>query len=359
MESNAPALRATALRALAGLTAAAALAAAPLDPAAAAPIASGYDVGFLTTPGTATGDVVAVGGAVFVASGPFGSQSIVRIDAGGATVLADGFSGVGGIAYDAANDRLIVGDNATGALTGDTIYGISSPFGSPVTPPDASTLELLPAGSLPGVADLVVDPSDPSGNTLFVTDASEAFPPLGELLAVSLLSPSITTVQTGLEFAAGVATDGVALFYADALLAGGGDLSAVPAGSPSGTPALVGHYPGGLFDIEVSGDGAIVASSGGSILRIDPVTGAATEIASGFGFAAGLYAADDGTIYAIDGFASAGELDRVWVFTPIPEPASAPLAALGLAALARRRPRRRRSQSGSRNEKCTGTVTRP
>jgi hypothetical protein len=312
--------------------------------AQAAPISSGYDVSFVTTPGAAAGDVVAVGGAIFVGSGAFGAQSIVRIDGGGTTVLAAGFTAIGGIAYDAVNDRLIVGDNGTGALTGDTIYGVANPFGSPGTPAGAAGLELLPIGSTPGFADLILDPSDPTGNSLFISDASESFPPLGTLLQANLLTQTLTPLQSGLSFAAGLGTDGATLFFGDSLLSGSGDVASVPVSTPGSAANPIGNYATGVFDLEVESDGSLLITSGGSILRIDPLTGASEEIASGFGFAAGLFAGDDGTFYAVDGFADPSQTDRVWIFTPVPEPGTALLIGTGLGALALRR-----RQSGSRS----------
>jgi hypothetical protein len=145
----------------------------------------------------------------------------------------------------------------------------------------------------------------------------------------------------------------------DSLLAGGGELSSVPVGSPTDLPTAIGSYAGGLFDAEYAPDGSLLITSGGQILRVDPITGASTVVASGFGFAAGLFAADDGTIYAIDGFAAAGEENRIWVFSSVPEPGTGLLFAAGLAALALRRGPRMRDQFGSRSVNRTGTVTRP
>ncbi len=327
--------------------------------ASATPTSGSYNVSFIPTSGPAAGDVLEVGGAVFAAVGSFGAQSIVRIDGGGETVLADGFSALGGFAYDAVNDRLLVGDNFLGASTGDTLYEVPNPFGSPGSPAAALGLELLAAGSVPGYADIVLDPSDPTGDTVFVSDASGFFPPLGVVLQVVLSTQVVTTIQTGLEFSAGLATDGTSLFIGNALLAGGGDLSSVPVGSPTDVASFIGSYAGGLFDAEYAPDGSLLISSGGSILRVDPITGTSSLVASGFGFAAGLFAAADGTIYAIDGFAALGEENRIWVLSAIPEPGTALLLAGGVVGLALRRRRQPLRQSDSRSVNRTGTVTRP
>jgi hypothetical protein len=58
-----------------------------------------------------------------------------------------------------------------------------------------------------------------------------------------------------------------------------------------------------------------------------------TTIATGFGFAAGL-AVGNGNIYALDGFAGAGDGNKIWVFSPIPEPGTALLLGAGLLGLA-------------------------
>jgi hypothetical protein len=309
--------------------------------ASATPTSSSYDISFIATSAPAAGDVVEIAGAVFTAVGTFGAQSIVRIDGGGETILADGFGALGGFAYDAVNDRLLVGDNFLGGSTGDTLYEIPNPFGSPASPAAALGLELLAAGSIPGLADLILDPNDPTGDTLFVTDASASFPPFGVVLQVVLSTQVVTTIQTGLEFSAGLATDGTSLFIGNSLLAGGADLSSVPVGSPTDLPGSIGSYAGGLFDAEYAPDGSLLISSGDSILRVDPITGSSTVIASGFGFAAGLFAADDGTIYAIDGFAAVGEENRVWVLSQIPEPGTGLLLGCGISVLALRRGARR------------------
>ena len=57
----------------------------------------------------------------------------------------------------------------------------------------------------PGIADIVLDPSDPTGNRVFVTDASEGFPPAGRVLAIDIAAASLSVVQSGLGYAAGLA----------------------------------------------------------------------------------------------------------------------------------------------------------
>jgi hypothetical protein len=212
---------------------------------------------------------------------------------------------------------------------------------------------------VPGYADIVLDPSDPSGDTVFVSDASASFPPAGVVLQIVLSTQVVTTIQTGLQFSAGLATDGTSLFIGDSLLAGGANLGSVPVVSPTDAPSTIGSYAGGLLDAEYAPDGSLLISSGDSILRVDPITGASTVVASGFGFAAGLFAADDGTLYAIDGFAAVGEENRIWVLSAVPEPGTGLLLTAGMGLLALRRRRASPDQFASCNVNRTGTVTRP
>ena len=108
------------------------------------------------------------------------------------------------------SDRLLVGDNgleALGSETGDTLYAIANPTGSFATPLRASGIALLPAGSLPGFADIVLDPNDPTGNRAFVSDASSSFPPAGRVVSIDLSATALSVLQSGLGYAAGVAAN--------------------------------------------------------------------------------------------------------------------------------------------------------
>ena len=134
----------TKLRGRGHLLAAAFVALALAAPAQAIPVAPGYYVSEIAQTQSASGSVLYVAGSLFYGEGPFGvgGQSIVRLDPGGSrTVVATGFNSISGLIYDAANDRLIVGDNGgdvPGAVTGDTLFGVDTPFVAPAGPPTAA-----------------------------------------------------------------------------------------------------------------------------------------------------------------------------------------------------------------------------
>jgi hypothetical protein len=326
----------------------------PVSPAHAVSVAAGYSLGTLATPGPATGDVVVVGGSTFVGVGFFGgaTQSIVRIDSGGASVVADGFNSLSGFAYDSVNDRLIVGDNALeapGSETGDTLYAIANPLGSFGTPLRAVDLELAPPGRIAGVGDVVLDPNDATGQRLFVTDSFFPFPgpPNGKLWEFDAQTGATNLLHDGLGFAAGLAADGDSLYLGDldALTFEGLVSSiALPDGSGSITP-LAGAL-GGQYDLELDGDGSLYATAGSLLLRIDRTTGATETIASDFGFATGLFVAD-GILYVLEGLPQG---NQIYVIAPIPEPGTALLTATGVVGLAeaRRHARLAALRSGSR-----------
>jgi hypothetical protein len=305
-------------------------------PAAALPTAPGYNVSTIDAGAVTTGGVVAVGDTLFVGTGSFGApQSIVRIDANGdITTLATDFGSISGLTYDAINDRLIVGDNGLelSGVSGDTIYAILDPFGDPITPPAASTLELAPSGSIPGVADVILDPTDPTGQTLLVSDSEfPALPALqgGQLWSLDALSGSVSVLQQGLGFSAGLATDGTTIFIGQAdVNTFQGLVSTVLATSLSDPPTLLASGLPGQFDLVFASDGVLLGTVFDRIVEIDPVSGLATDVATGFGFATGIDE-EDGVIYALD-----FGLNSVLRFTPIPEPSAGALLAGGLLALA-------------------------
>jgi hypothetical protein len=305
--------------------------------AGAAPIAPGYVVNEIVLADVAAGDVVRIGDALFVGVGPGfagGAQSVVRIDSGGATVVAQGFAGLGGFAYDAANDRLIVSDNALeapGATTGDTVYAIPDPLGSFGSPVAAADIELLPSGTLGSVADLILDPGDPTGGTLLVSDAV-----LNQVLRVALATGVATPLQSTVGFAGGLAADATTLWFGevtfDAFFNADGKVSSVSLPGTGPASELTTGLPG-QYDLELAGDGQILSTSGPELVRIDPTDGSQTVLATGFGFATGLFE-EDGVIWVLDG--GFPGVARIYELVPIPEPSSLLFVGAGLGALALR-----------------------
>lgn len=315
------------------------------SPAAAIPVAPGYTVTTIATDERAVGDVIVVGGVVFVGQGDSGAgtQSVVRIDGGTTTVLAEGFNALGGFVYDAVNDRLIVSDNGgniPGAVTGDTVYGIDSPFAVAPTVVTAASVELLASGSVPGAADVALDPTDPTRNTLFISDTSEAFPPTGLLLEADLSLSTASVIQSGLAFSAGLATDSDTLYFGQALLDFSGEVSTVPLSSPGDPLAVLATGLPGQFDLELGTGDTVLATAGGELVAISTITGDFTTLATGFGFAT-TFGVDGEVLYALDGFPAGGDENLIWVFTPVPEPGTALLMGFGTAIMAWRGRNRR------------------
>lgn len=306
-------------------------------PAAALPSAPGYVVSEVADTEDATGAVLLVGNTLFAGFGAFGAgtQEVVRIDDDGTrTTIADGFNAISGLAYDASSDRLIVGDNGgdqLGALTGDTVFGIADPFGA-LAASAALGNELLPAGSIPGAADLVLDPNDP--NRLFITDSDLRADPIagGKLWEADLSAGTATQVQQGLGFAAGLAASATELFIGDldATLFTG-SVASVAIATPGAGLSAIASGLGGQFDLELLASGLLLGTAFGDLLLIDP-SGGVSVLASGLGFGTGV-SEDSGTIYVADGgFAVTG--NRIFRLVEVPEPSALVLVGLGLVGVA-------------------------
>ena len=257
-------------------------------PASAVDPATGFATYSITTPGAVTGDVVRVGDAVFVGQGAFGVglQTIIRLDGGVSTTIANGFNSLGGFAFDASSGTLYVVDNngnGMGAVTGDTVFAIPDAL-TRTTALAALGAEVVPAGSIPAAADVAL-----VGKDLLVTDA--VGPGAGRLVRVS--KGAVTTViSSGLDYAAGVTVDGTRL------LVGNTDDSFV--GSVAEytlAGVLVGPVASGLsgnYAHDVDLDGNILVTGGfaddfsSNVASVAP-GGAQSERASGFAFSTGLF----------------------------------------------------------------------
>jgi hypothetical protein len=90
----------------------------------------------------------------------------------------------------------------------------------------------------------------------------------------------------------------------------------------------------GQYDLELEAGGTLLGTSGTDLVRIDPATGDVSVVATGFGFATGLFE-EDGTIWVIDG--GFPGIASVYQLVPVPAPGTAPLLGLGLVLVALRR----------------------
>ena len=250
-----------------------------------------YVVGSLPLPAVVAADVAVAGTAVLAGQGPFGVglQSIVRRDADGTTTtIVSGLNALGGLAYDAAGDRLLFTDNAGdlgGATHGDTVYALPSPL-SVASPVAASTLALLPSGSIP-FAQAVLPLA---GGDILIGDA--AGPGAGRV--VKLAGGVPTNLISGLDYTAGVSLTLVGgellVGNVDAFFAGAIKRYSL-AGVPTGT--LAGGLSGAL-DQALDSTGNLLVTGGftfdfssSTVVSISPA-GVVDEIATGFGFSSGI-----------------------------------------------------------------------
>ncbi len=297
----------------------------------------------LSIPGPAFTTVDTVGSATFVGIETSGVQSLVRMDTdGSSTTLATGFAGLWGMAYDAVNDRMVVGANGIGpGGAGQTVFGIPDPFGTPLGIPDAAAFRLAPNGTTPFIADVVMDPTDPTGSTLLVANASG---PPGGLLRIDVsntLEPVVTDLQSVPGFAAGLAVDPAAgtIYFGDAFGSAGSRILEVALSTPFESPAQIGGLLSGQFDLALDENGLLFSTSSGDVLRIDPATGETRVVATGFGFATGIDV-EDGIIYVLE----FGE-SEIFRFA-VPEASTGIYFATGLAFLAAARVKRRSRSTG-------------
>jgi len=298
------------------------------------PVSPGYAIQELVlSSGSPTGDVVAVGGAVFVgvSDGSFlpGGNQVVRIDASGETVIATGFEFISGMAYDPVGDRLLVGDNGDSR---DTLHAIPAPL-SATSAVDAAKVALLPVGSTPAVSDLALDPVVP-GRVLWSNAQGSG---AGSIQLADLSAGSSSVLQSGLDFAGGLATDGTTIWFGDTDSTTFAARVSAVSYPGTGMASLLADLPA-QFDLELAADGSLVVTAGDQILRIDPVGGQVTPLASGaagsFSFFTGLFV-DGQDLYVVDGGLSPGLFHL-----QLPEPELLELLGAALLCLGGRRHRR-------------------
>jgi len=257
--------------------------------------APGWIAGALPLPGVNASDLTPAGSAFLVGIGSYGaqSQSIVRVARDGtATTLVTQLNSIGGLAYDAAGDRLLFTDNGLGAppgtaVTGDTLYALPNPLGASVAV-SAATLALAPSGSI-GFAQAVLPLA---GGDVLVGDAAG----FGAGRVVRYSGGVLTNLVTGLDYAAGI---GLTLTPTGELLVGDVDSStfvgSVERFSLAG--AFLGTLAGGLsgaYDQALTSSGNLLLTGGltddfssGTVVSITP-GGVVSEIATGFGFSSGI-----------------------------------------------------------------------
>jgi hypothetical protein len=274
-------------------------------PAARAGVpAAGWLLRQVPTPDVVEGDVVATpSGALLVGQGGFGpgQQSIVRLDAAGATVIAEGFGSLGGFALGDDGtlyvvDNCYVGDfGCDGATTGDTVYAIPDALGR-TDAMAAADAELLPAGSIPEAFDVLVAPT----LGLLVSDATG--PGAGRVLRVG--GGAATTFLGGFDFTAGIAIQGDRLLVGNSDARFVGSIRSFQNGSVPGVTLVDGLS--GAFGVEASTDDVFVTGgftpdfSSSTIVAVD-AAGEAREIASGFAFTGGLdWEPQRREVYALD-----------------------------------------------------------
>lgn len=265
----------------------AAAALAPMAARAQVTAAPGWATYSISTPGVVNGDVVRVGDVVLVGQGAFGAgtQSIVRLENGMATTIATGFNALGGFALDAAGTLYVVdnGGNTTGALTGDTVFAIPDALGRTTALP-AVGAEVVPAGTIPAAADVVLD-----GTTLLVSDA--VGPGAGRVVRIE--NGMVSNLVTGLDYAAGLTIDGTRLLVGNV---DGSFVGAVLEYTLAGAP--VAPFVGGLsgnYAHAFDNAGNVLITGGfrddfssSTLLAVSP-SGEESERAWGFAFSSGLF----------------------------------------------------------------------
>jgi hypothetical protein len=261
-------------------------------PGAAAVVpAPGFAVRTYPTPDTVQGGVVRQGNAILVGQGTFGSggESIVRLEGGRATTVADGFSSLGG--FDLGGDDLYVVDNCFGAdfscgnpSTGDTLYRIDDAT-SRTGVAAAGASEVLPSGTFATPQDVLVLP----GGIVLVSDAIG----VGAGRVARVAGTTVTNLVTGLDFLGGLASDGTTLFVGNVDGSFEGSIRRYDLLGTPQTPLVSGLS--GSYGLALDGAGNALVTGGftpdfssSTLLAVNGL-GATSERAHGFAFSTDVF----------------------------------------------------------------------
>ena len=257
-------------------------------------------------------------GGVFVGVGPGftgGAQDVLFVDSAGneRTVLA-GLNSIGDCVYDRAANILYVTDNGGEVgTTGDTVFFV--PDASVATDVAALGAELVPSGSIPGAASIVLDRL---GDVLVANSTG------GGSGSVLRISGGVMTefISGGFDFTAGLAFDGDDLLVAESIEPSFENMISRFDADGNFVEVVLGPSASiGSFDLENVFDGriAVTGAASGEIALLDTADGTTETLGAGFGFTAGVdYDPLTGRIAALSStFTGAAEDSSIFELTPV------------------------------------------
>jgi hypothetical protein len=269
-----------------------------------------------------TQSCIAVGrGGTFVGIGQGftanGQAIVLARESGALSLVALGFNSIADCAYDGARDVLYVTDNAgelPGTTTGDTVFAI--PSASTATGLPATTIELLPADSIPNAMSLAVD----STGHVLVSDSTGGVS--GTVQSVDVVGKTATLFAGGFAFTGGLAIDpGTGdVLVAESLASFEAQISRFDSAGGSLVGFAGPSFGFGSFDLAFNTDGSLLATGifGGDVVSLD-TSGTPVPFASGFTFANGVSVNGfTGRIEVLSSTFSGAEEDRsIHRFTPV------------------------------------------
>jgi len=255
--------------------------------------------GYIYTPQvleSLTQSCIAVGpGGTFVGIGQGftanGQAIVLASESGTLRLVALGFNSIADCVYDGARDVLYVTDNAgaedlPGATTtGDTVFAI--PSASTASGLPATTIELLPADSLPDAMSLAID----STGDVLVSDATGGAS--GTVQSIDVVGQTAALFASGFAFTGGLAVDPATgdVLVAESLPPPFFEAQISRFDSAGGN---LGSFAGpsfgfGSFDLAFNTDGALLATGvfGGDVVALD-ASGTPAPFVGGLTFANGI-----------------------------------------------------------------------